>query len=210
MKRILYVSSLTLLLLASLSGAGTLGTAESEIENLEGEVARAQNERDALLLKTPGVKDDPAVKAKTEALEEKRKALSTRLSEINTRPKAKAKSPSELQIDADLLNPELDKNETEDSPRGHTPTVNTTTETEPARVAEASKPETALSGEGIKSEITYSKKKKKSDLLKKTKPAPTPTPEMETASSEAVPASPIPEAPGLSEIQYAPKKKKKN
>lgn len=189
MKRILSVSSLTLFLLTSFSAAGTLGTVEGEIENLESEVARAQNERDALILKAPQAKDNPAVKAKTEALEEKRKALSTRLTELNTRPKAKAKDPSKLKIDADLTNPELDKNETEDSPRGHTPVVNAATENEPARAVEPLKPETVLSGEGIQGEITYGKKK--------------------SASSEITPASPLPSAPGLSEIQYAPKKKKR-
>lgn len=190
------MSFLTYFLITTLSVAGNLGTVESDVESLESEVARAQNERDALILKSPKGKNDPAVQAKIDALEERKKELTRRLTEMNVRPKAKIKDPSELQIDADLMSTEPDKNDTDDSPRGHAPVASAPAEESPTRVAEPSKPETVLSGEGIQGEITYSKKKKKSGVLKK------------QPEGEVAPASPLPGAPGLSEIQYAPKKKK--
>lgn len=157
------MSCMTFFLMTSLSGAGTLGTVENEIETLEGEVAQAQNERDALLLRPGAEKNLPEVQAKTEALEGKKKVLGERLKDLNTRPKAVAKDPSQLVIDADFSNRQPDPNDRDDTPRGNAPPPLPTRVEVPARSNPTPPREGfVLSGEGIQSEITYSKKDKKS------------------------------------------------
>ncbi len=193
------MSFFTYSLITTLSVAGTLGTVSSEIETLESDVARAQNERDALALK-PGVsKSDPAVVAKSAELEEKKKALQERLKEMNTRPPAKVRNESELRIDADLADGGKadDPNDRDDDSRGRPapspPKAGNSAGTSGSRTEAVTKEEVVLSGEGMAKEITYPKKKK--GKIK----------EVKSVEAEPEVAPTLPGEGGISEIRY-PKK----
>ncbi len=158
MKRILSVSSLTLILISNLSSAGSLGGSDSEIEALQSDIASSQNERDALLLKSNPSDKDPAIQAKTERVEEKKKALREKTRLQNIKPKRKPPDLSTLTVDPDFM--KSDPNDRDDSPRA-------AENLPPPMINDFQKPrdtptkeEVVISGEGIQGEITFKKPKK--------------------------------------------------
>lgn len=175
-------------------------TTDADTLRLQEEVASARNSLDTLILQ-PGMKlDDPRVKQKAEALDEKMKALKKGLADAMKAPQTPKVYPK---IFAEPKNGEKADPEDAQEAAAVLPSVAQPDALKNTKPSEASgAPETVLSGENIKSEIIYEKKLmpgKKERLLA------VPRPKVESAEEPVPPASGTPDAAGLSEIQY-PKK----
>lgn len=187
---------------ASLAHAGTTGGGEAELARLRDEVTAARNELDALVLQKGMKLDDPRVKAKSAALEEKLKAYREGFQEGQKRSPPPALYPRSP-------DPANGEKEEPPEPDGIPPRLAPTATAPgapipppPPRESAPSAPETILSGENVSKEIIYEKKsgKKAGSIPKR-------LPRVE-ATEEPLPAeSNTPDASGLSEIEYAKKKK---
>ncbi|MBS1961073.1 MAG: hypothetical protein JST04_02570 [Bdellovibrionales bacterium] len=184
--------------------AGTTGSGEAEQARLRDEVTAARNALDALVLQKGMKLDDPRVKEKSAALEEKLKAFRQGFQESQKR----APPPANYPRSPDPANGEKDEPPENDGIAPRLPTTGApppaTKTASPARESAPATPETVLSGEGVKKEITYEKKTKTG---KAEKPVPK-LPSRVDAAEEPLPADTnTPDAAGLSEIQYQKKKK---
>lgn len=207
--RISRVSILTLLFTVSLSAAGASGTSESEIENLEAELARAQTERDQAFLNPKLASDSALLKTRDDAVSEKKKQLAEKVRDFNTRPKRKKPDARALSLstldakDADDQSPEGFDHEKSSAP---VLPLQTEIKSKPSESSPAE--QTVLSGEGIQDEISYPKKGAAAPAGAKF-----PVPASPVADSKV---SPEPKVSGTStpgsqtEIQYPKKKSLKN
>ncbi len=195
------IAILSFVLSASPLFAGTLGTAESEQSRLQEEVNTARNALDALVLK-PGMKlDDPQVREKSTALEEKLRAYHDGFQRAQTPPPRPTVYPNKT--------PDKPNGEREEKDDGSS--VPSLPEYAPARSAAPPPPATeapteaatVLSGDGIQKEMIYSKKSKSG---KEETPAPHLRPKVDHAEDPVPVSSVLPDAAGLSEIQYSKKK----
>ncbi|MBC7386475.1 MAG: hypothetical protein H7301_10000 [Cryobacterium sp.] len=185
------VSLLTFLTYSLLSASHVSGSTESEISELETEVAKAQNERDQIFLSPTAGAKDSSLPAKEQILTEKKNALAKRMREANTRATSKPVFRNPVGSDGENSS-EGFSTEAVDRPIVSAPTVH-----DSPRDSSTHAPETALSGENIKGEITYPKKSPKHLVIRK-------APDVSSENSEVLPTT-ISES-GQSEITY-PKKK---
>lgn len=191
------VSIKTLLLGSFLTPLALFGAAADEQSRLQDEIADARNAFDALVLR-PGMKlDDPRVREKAALVDEKVKAFQKSYLDSQNGPPSPKVYPNKT---PDRPNGEREEKGSDDSMPAAAP-VGTIAPSLASAPETSSGPATVLSGEGIKSEISYSKKPKPGKSER-----PMPKLSKKEHSQEAVPSgTAAPDASGLSEIQY-PKK----